>query len=98
MNLKPLAGADPGFPVGGGADPPGGGAPTYDFVKISQNMHEIEKILDHRGGRAPGAPPSLDPPLTSCNIVILDNFDHTFQKNGYMADLVLTSHKARYFM
>ena len=35
---------------------------------------------------------------TSCKIVILDNFDHTFQKNGYMAGLVLTSHKVRYFM
>ena len=25
-------GADPGFPVGGGANPRGGGAPTYDFA------------------------------------------------------------------
>ena len=28
-------GADPGFPVGGGANPQGG-APTYDFAKIFQ--------------------------------------------------------------
>ena len=27
--------ADPGFPLGGGANPPGG-APTYDFAKFSQ--------------------------------------------------------------
>ena len=50
--ILPWAGADPGFPVGGGADPLAG-APTYDFVKFSQYLHENEKIL----GRAPGAPP-----------------------------------------
>ena len=57
MYSTPLskAGADPGFPVGGGADPLGGGA-TYDFVKFSQKLHEIEKILG-RGGGAPPAPP-----------------------------------------
>ena len=49
------SGADPGFPVGGGANPRG--APTYDFVKFSEKLHEIEKILGRRGGRAPGAPP-----------------------------------------
>ena len=44
------AGADTGFSVGGGADPQG--APTYDFVKISEEkLHEIEKILDRRGAR-----------------------------------------------
>ena len=45
-------GADTGFPVGGGADPMGG-APTYDFVKFSEKLHEIEKLL----GRGGGAPP-----------------------------------------
>ena len=35
--------ADPGFPRGGGANSPGG-APTYDFAKFSQKMHEIERI------------------------------------------------------
>ena len=39
-----IPGAGPGFPVGGGANPPG--TPTYDFAKISQKLHEIEKILD----------------------------------------------------
>ena len=29
-----MPGVDPGFPVGGGANPPGG-APTYDFAKFS---------------------------------------------------------------
>ena len=49
---------DPGFPVGGGADSGGGGAPTYDFVNISQKLHEIEKILGRGEGewRAPGRP------------------------------------------
>ena len=44
------------IPCRRGADPPGG-APTYDFVKFSRKLHEIEKILGRRG-----APP-LDPPL-----------------------------------
>ena len=43
-----ITGADPGFPVGGGASPPGG-APTYDFAKFSEKLHEIEKIFG-RGG------------------------------------------------
>ena len=37
-------GADPGFPVGGCADPRGGGAPTYDFVKIFEKLHEITPV------------------------------------------------------
>ena len=44
-----LAVADPGFPRGGGANSPGG-APTYDFVKISQKLHEIERIWTPGGG------------------------------------------------
>ena len=42
-----LPGADPGFPVGVGADPPGR-APTYDFAKFSKKMHGSEKILGCR--------------------------------------------------
>ena len=50
-------GADPGFPIGGDTNPVGG-MPTYDFAKFSEKMHEIEKILGHRGGgHVPGAPP-----------------------------------------
>ena len=52
---EPYAGADPGFPVGGGANSPGG-APTYDFAKFCEKLHEIEKILG-RGGGAPATPP-----------------------------------------
>ena len=39
-----IAVADPGFPRGGGANSPGVGAPTYDFVKFSRKLHEIERI------------------------------------------------------
>ena len=48
-------GADPGFPVGGGADPPGG-TPTYNFVKISN-----KNCMKSRTFWALGPP--LDPPL-----------------------------------
>ena len=54
-----LAGTDRGFPVGGGANPPG--APAYDFAKISEKLHEIEQIL----GRW-GAPPWIHHCLVSC--------------------------------
>ena len=40
--------ADPGFPRGGGANSPEG-APTYNFAKISQKLHEIERIWTPRG-------------------------------------------------
>ena len=43
--------ADLGFPRGGGANSPGG-APTYDFTKISQKLHEIERIWTPGGGGA----------------------------------------------
>ena len=41
---------------GWGANSPGG-APTYDFAKFSQKLHEIERIWAPGGGRAPPAPP-----------------------------------------
>ena len=41
---------------GGGANSPGG-APTYDFDKISQKMHEIERIWAPWGGARPSRPP-----------------------------------------
>ena len=47
-----ITGADPGFPVGRGLDPPG--VLTYDFAKISKKLHEIENILVRgEGGRPP---------------------------------------------
>ena len=50
------------FPEEGAPTPRGGGAPTYDFAKFSQKLHEIERIWAPEGGRASPAPP-LDPPL-----------------------------------
>ena len=41
--------ADPEFPRGGGANPPGG-TPTYDFAKFSQKLHEIEGIWTREEG------------------------------------------------
>ena len=40
---------------------PSRGEPTYDFVKFSEKLHEIKKILGRRGG-ARRVPP-LNPPL-----------------------------------
>ena len=60
VDARPVA--DLGFPRGGGANSPGG-VPTYDFAKISQKLHEIERIWTPRGG---GARPKfyyVDPPL-----------------------------------
>ena len=48
-DYKTVPGADPGFPVGGDANPPEGGTNIYDFAKFTEKLHEIEKILDHRG-------------------------------------------------
>ena len=49
LGLPPSV-ADPGFPRGGA--PTHQGAPTYDFAKISQKLHEIERIWTPGGGRA----------------------------------------------
>ena len=43
-----FSGADPGFPVGGGANHLGR-APNY-FAKFCAKLHEIEKIWGCRGG------------------------------------------------
>ena len=48
--MKTTTGADPGFPLGGGGPTLQGGSPTYDFFKISQKLHEIEKYLGRGGG------------------------------------------------
>ena len=50
-----------------------GGAPTYDFAKIFQKLHEIERIWIPRGARVPCAP--LDPPLCHCvkNFVMISH-------------------------
>ena len=43
--------ADPGFPPRWGRQLSGGGAPKYDFAKISQKLHEIERIWTPGGAR-----------------------------------------------
>ena len=54
-----------------GANSSGGGrgAPTYDFAKCSQKLHEIEIIWTPRG-RASLAPP-LDPPMTLFMVLVV---------------------------
>ena len=61
VHACPTSVADPGFPRGGGANSPGG-APTYDFAKFSQKLHEIERIWTPRGGARPKFY-YVDPPL-----------------------------------
>ena len=56
MATAPMAGADPGFPVGGGADPRGGRQHMI-FVKFSEKLHEIENILGRGGGARRVRPP-----------------------------------------
>ena len=48
------------IPVGGA--PKGGGAPTYNFAKFSEKLHENE-ILGHSEGGAHAGGAHLDPPL-----------------------------------
>ena len=48
VKIKHSTGADPGFPVGGGANS-WGGAPTYKLAGFSQKLHEIKKILVRKG-------------------------------------------------
>ena len=48
--------ADPGFSVGGGADPLGGRRPPTRTL-FGENICENERIGSCCGGRAPGAPP-----------------------------------------
>ena len=56
--MNHLCFADPGFLVGGGANPPGGGANIQNCQIFLKKMHEIKKILVHGGGgHAPGAHP-----------------------------------------
>ena len=53
--------ANPGFPVEGGANPPGLRQPTI-LPKFVKKLHEIVKILGRRGGTRRERPP-LNPPL-----------------------------------
>ena len=60
-------GTDPGFPVAGGANPPG--AATYNFANFSKNKN----CMKLRTFWAMGGP--LDPPLVSINIYRLDSIN-----------------------
>ena len=51
-----ITGADPGFPEGGGTDPLRRGAPTYDFVKISEELYKSRKFWAAGRGGARGTP------------------------------------------
>ena len=69
QNINNNTVADPGFPRGGGANSPGG-APTYDFVKNSQKLREIERIW------APGEGEGRTSKILLCRsaTVILHNY------------------------
>ena len=55
------AGADPEFPVGGGANPPGGGHQYTNLPDLLKNCIKLRSFWSVGRG-TPGAP-SLDPPL-----------------------------------
>ena len=59
--------ADPGFPRGGA--PALQGAPTYDFAKFSQKLHDIETIWT--GGATYPSHPNLDAPLNATPKVLI---------------------------
>ena len=66
LMLSPMSSqtvADPGFLPGGTPILRGWGAPTYDFAKISQKLHEIERIWTRGGGGHASLLPPLNPPL-----------------------------------
>ena len=52
MKVSEKSGADPGFPVGGGANLRVG-------AKILEKLHEIEKKLGHGGRGGAGAAPQI---------------------------------------
>ena len=55
-----LSGADPGFPVGGGVNPPGGHQHTI-LPNFPKNCMKLRNFWATGGG---GCPPPLDLPLT----------------------------------
>ena len=50
--MMSYSGADPGFLVGGGANPPGGGAPTYNFANFAKNCMKLRTFWAVEGGGA----------------------------------------------
>ena len=55
-NSRPCPGADLGFPIGGGADPPGGGRQHTILSNFPENCMKSRKFWA-LGGLVPGAPP-----------------------------------------
>ena len=51
------SGADPGFLIGWGANPPGGGANIQICQIFPKNCMKLRKFWSMGGGHAPGAPP-----------------------------------------
>ena len=66
--------ADPGFPVGGGAEPLGG-VPTSDVGTFWQKCMRKQKNWILLGGRAGGTP--LDLPMVYCQFFFLLDFEST---------------------
>ena len=52
-----IAGADPGFPVGGGANPRGGGRQHMILPNFVKNYMKLRKFWAVGGWGVPGAPP-----------------------------------------
>ena len=58
-----LAGADTGFPVGGGTNPPGGGHQHKNLPDLSKNCMKLRKFWSVGGGAVRRERPPLHPPL-----------------------------------
>ena len=56
IKVEVSTGADPGFPLGGGANPPGGGANLCFCQKFPKNHMKLRKFWVMGGVRAGGAP------------------------------------------
>ena len=61
------AGADPGFPVGWGANP-SGGTPTYDLPNFAKNCMKLRKFWTV-GRRTPGAAPKSVTKMTEATLI-----------------------------
>ena len=70
---KIVSGADPGFLVGGGANPPRGGANTQICQIFPKNCMKLRKFWSVGGGARQGHP-RLDPPLSIVNCVCVDDW------------------------
>ena len=88
------AGADPGFPVGGDANPPG--VPTYKFASFPQKLHEIKIILvcggRGRGGACQGSTTVLWTTRNLClwlKIILKENHLWTSQNSEFIPKLTV---------